>query len=475
MYLVLTVTMKGSQRLLVLKRLTQRQLPYKVINRSNSLVAFRQHGCNHWDLLGAGERCDYTWDDPLGTRALQLHASDAAGAYVATSGPKEYTFSRSKANKVVSCADLKLEERATPAPSSPTAELPGTTFNARREKALADPILFSAACTLVTAWQPAPSDVDHEVSAPSAERRVLTKEMGWLCLSATHLLFVPFLLPGAPNEDAAPQRTRPRTTTSTRRSIVVQPDGAAAQPLHQLQLVPLRVEEMVHVQTGTLPGELLVSTSAGGWSGMVVVRSLLTADAVCKRIASQLHKVQGDRYHERYRRMGLERVDSGKSADGSQKEGGGQEGGGQEGGDPDGEPPASMARGKSYLHRRGSMDKLDASLGIQAIVRARQAKRELNKRRTERIVASGNASIADVLLRPSHAPSLLPTQMKSFTPRVTSEPLVEAVRIGNLPEAIQLLAARADPDSTDARGLGALHVACAHHQPAVLQVLLEAG
>ena len=49
----------------------KRQLPYKLVNRSDLLVAFRQKGCPHWDLLGMAESCDYVWDDPSGVQSLQ--------------------------------------------------------------------------------------------------------------------------------------------------------------------------------------------------------------------------------------------------------------------------------------------------------------------------------------------------------------------------------------------------------------------
>ena len=97
MYLVLTVSMRGSQRLLKILPLLEkhrRGLPYKIANRSDLLVAFRQHGCAHWDLLGMGESADYIWDDPSGTRALQVHACDAAGIYSGTSDADAYKLQR---------------------------------------------------------------------------------------------------------------------------------------------------------------------------------------------------------------------------------------------------------------------------------------------------------------------------------------------------------------------------------------------
>ena len=54
-------------------------LPYSVHNYSTLLVAFRQPGCDQWDLLGAGESIDYALDEPAvpGKEvALQVYAVD---------------------------------------------------------------------------------------------------------------------------------------------------------------------------------------------------------------------------------------------------------------------------------------------------------------------------------------------------------------------------------------------------------------
>ena len=79
--------------------------------------------------------------------------------------------------------------------------------------------------------------------------------------------------------------------------------------------------------------------------------------------------------------------------------------------------------------------------------------------------------MSGVLTRPAHAPSLL----SGGSTREKSPQLLEAVRLGDLPTAQALLSRRADPDSRDGHGLGALHIACAHSQPALLSLLLEAG
>ena len=89
LYLRLNVSMVGPRRLLVLRPALnvqgQLRLPYRVTNRTPYLLAFCQRGSEqlqeHWDLLGAGEACEYTWDRPGGERCLAVLARDAAGAW----------------------------------------------------------------------------------------------------------------------------------------------------------------------------------------------------------------------------------------------------------------------------------------------------------------------------------------------------------------------------------------------------------
>ncbi len=57
LHLRLGVTMvTGSRMLLLVRALPSKpQMPFRVTNFSRMLLAFRQTGCEHWDLLGAGE------------------------------------------------------------------------------------------------------------------------------------------------------------------------------------------------------------------------------------------------------------------------------------------------------------------------------------------------------------------------------------------------------------------------------------
>ena len=137
LYLRLAIAMHGSRRLLTLRSAESAaglQLPHRLLNDSSLLVAFRQCGCEHWDLLGSGESCAYVWDAPEAPHALQvcplsappphpphpphpppsartrqLCAYDPAGGWHATSPASAYSLER-----LERCADLKLEPLAAP-------------------------------------------------------------------------------------------------------------------------------------------------------------------------------------------------------------------------------------------------------------------------------------------------------------------------------------------------------------------------
>eukprot|EP00966_Prymnesium_polylepis_P245708 5683902-Prymnesium_polylepis.2 len=120
--------MEGSQRMMQLlpANVSLKQLPYRVANESDLLIAFRQHGCAHWDLLGGGESCEYIWDDPRATHALQLHASDVTGTAIAHSVPAAYFLDRTEP-----CTDLRLEpvRRCAPPPIvATTRRVPNHSF-----------------------------------------------------------------------------------------------------------------------------------------------------------------------------------------------------------------------------------------------------------------------------------------------------------------------------------------------------------
>ena len=186
----------------------------------------------------------------------------------------------------VRCPEVRLKERTqlTMAPS---------VARFLREA----PVLLSAACHLITMN---PSSVDCAASID-----------GWLCLTSSHLVFVPFVPPTStetsssstsgsssrllrPLEKASSSSLQPPISSpsrSTTRSPVSSEKSSVANQLHLLHQSPLRIEDALEVVAGELPGELLMQTIG---SLCVVVRGLLQAEAVMNRIWSQRQKLCGD-------------------------------------------------------------------------------------------------------------------------------------------------------------------------------------
>lgn len=84
LYLRCSISMQGCRRHLTLRTANTSKglkLPYRIVNDSNVLLAFKQPGSAVWDLLGGGEACSYVLDRPDGERALRLYASDAAARW----------------------------------------------------------------------------------------------------------------------------------------------------------------------------------------------------------------------------------------------------------------------------------------------------------------------------------------------------------------------------------------------------------
>ena len=84
--------MQGCRRHLVIRAAETASggmLPYRVANDSNMLLAFKQPGSAHWDLLGCGESCAYVLDLPDGERSLRVYARDPAARWQVLSSRKK--------------------------------------------------------------------------------------------------------------------------------------------------------------------------------------------------------------------------------------------------------------------------------------------------------------------------------------------------------------------------------------------------
>ena len=208
----------------------------------------------------------------MGTRALQMHARDAAGLFAGASSTAAYAFAR-KAGKAVLSPDLKLEKIDT---GSDTADghvdgaaawrsaNPRTSFlssPAAACAALAKPLLLSAACTVVTAYATSISvaacgvDANDEGVHVNVLPRALTRERGWLCVTSNHLLFVPHSTPAegrhrrTGSNSSLPRRSSTRGVTATNGALGFGTAGLGFDigVLHQLQLSPLQLEDVVSV------------------------------------------------------------------------------------------------------------------------------------------------------------------------------------------------------------------------------------
>ena len=176
LYMRLTISVSGSQHILTLHPPDERlgiMLPYTVTNASSQLLAFRQAGCKHWDLLGAGESTPYALDiidagddeKREAVRKLELRVRDSHGGMRASAS--------SQISKLEAARELKLEpgslEEARPGPSGSSATLPPL-----------ETVLFSVGCAL-----------HYGLDDPSMDGfATSTAARGWLVASANFITFV---------------------------------------------------------------------------------------------------------------------------------------------------------------------------------------------------------------------------------------------------------------------------------------------
>ena len=154
--------MQGCRRHLVLRAAetaTGLVLPYRVANDSNMLLAFKQPGSAHWDLLGCGELCGYVLDLPDGERSLRVYARDPSARWQVLSESYDLTG-------IGPGADI----RADSGPERPWEHGTWQHGTLRPEDAL----LLSTACKMRYG----------DVAGAVAD--------GWLCVTDARLTFMPF-------------------------------------------------------------------------------------------------------------------------------------------------------------------------------------------------------------------------------------------------------------------------------------------
>jgi len=445
LYFRLVISTNGSQHIMSLLPISQeslRQLPYRICNGSELLIAFRQHGSTHWDLLGGGETCEYIWDDPRATRALQVHACDATGTSMANSLPAAYHLDR-----VERCPELKLDPRhsdITSAFASPK-----------------DAVLLTVACTL-----------RYGISATA-------RAIGWLCLTSSQLLFISFA-PGAAASATHMQLSSAllqlgvSATTSrfaSRRSLNRsslshaideehdEADRASQSNLYALHKMPLALEQIADVVNGKYQGELLLRTA---WGALCILRGLRNRDNTRERIDAAHHSLRANRYRNQAKLKDLmsqiSKVDkrlSERGVSGDHENGAAMW------------PKAGKRISIAEVKESKKKQEVGAAL-IVALARGKFARNQVQKKRQMTEAASGNRG---VFARPDHAPLLVPRQPHS---RLMPE-LNEAILAGSIRRAQILLQQRADPETADARGHTALMNACAHSSVEFVSLLLEAN
>ena len=198
MYLRLTVTMEGSRRELLLRPAVGGEggggqggggqgalrLPYRIVNDSALLLAFKQQGSAHWDLLGAGEACDTALDLPQGMRALQLAARDP-------------------------CAEWRVEQRRRVCASiGSTNRCPSFASSRGRVAAVAAAAAAAAATAETAAQRCLPPPLEPVLLSVSARLRYGAERLQRRRLAVPHR--------GPPHIHLLPRATRPRRRRACR-------------------------------------------------------------------------------------------------------------------------------------------------------------------------------------------------------------------------------------------------------------------
>ena len=437
LYLRLTVSMKGSRRYICIRSATDGEgrlrLPHRISNRSSVLLAFCQRGCEeseeHWDLLGAGESADYTWDRPSGEREIVVAARDTTGVWSTPRlSPSVRAGGRYDIDKVgASLSDLRLEPRAS---GTEAASRPRGASSVLVSASLADDdaVLLSASCSL---W---------------CGGAVYAK--GWLCLTQGVVTFIPF---------SAAQAAAAGAANSAHARTVSAVSQAAPLPLTEL---PLSLAEVTSVDIRP-PSELVIGCRNGKQT--LVIASLRAAERTLSRIravlssrealakAAETLTVVREHLAGKAGRKWLSKI---RRA-----------------------PPVAASNAAA-----SSLSTEAASTRIQAQHRARQARRHFSSLGAESLASAGpetvsrpvgTAGASTIPAGGSTGPRSVLAMSSLRMSRFPSTELIEAARLGEVARVSELLSSRADPDTVDWRGMCAMHVCCATDRAASLVILAE--
>ena len=358
LYLRLNVTMIGSRRTLVVRPALDvdghLRLPFRVSNRSQArpaspsrgasalmppypsyspplppaahlpsasptrpqlLLAFCQQGLEdageHWDLLGAGEACDFTWDRPGGVRALSVRARDATGVWHGEASSQSTATGAGYPIEKISEKLAPLRLKATGGASSSSA-LPVPAPPATPTPAEPPPRTLPPPEPPTPRPPPKASAVMAAAAPPTDETLLLTASCilwaggqcwakGWLCVTQNVLTFLAFSA-GQMAAALAANDAVLRGSVSGLPPKANAADAVGADTPLPVTRLPLPLASIGSVDPGLRPGQLLIkvaeSTTAsagataaaaadgGPVTNAVVIGSLRTADQTLHRLRS---------------------------------------------------------------------------------------------------------------------------------------------------------------------------------------------
>jgi len=234
------------------------RLPYLLRNDTSLLLAFRQHGADgDWEVLGAGESCAYTWDDPCGRRLLQTHVQDDGGEWQFTApGSDSGGYAM---EQVGGCPDLKLE--------------PQRVSTGQLARPHHETMLLTVGGALVV-----------DAGGAGLGRADQPPQLGWLCATSRHIGFVPLLAQCHESKQSS-DKSAPVLVERGRRAAAsasrLARTGSAPAPsfsapanedgLGSLRPLPndfpIALERIHAIKAGPARGELLIEIAAADGAG----------------------------------------------------------------------------------------------------------------------------------------------------------------------------------------------------------------
>ncbi|KAL3928092.1 MAG: hypothetical protein SGPRY_002540 [Prymnesium sp.] len=372
-----------------------------------------------WELLGAGEACEYSLDAPSKPHVLQLVACATDGSLTASwTEPAD-------GEEGAHCLSLEkldhLHEHAfAEKQGHPTSKLISLPLSAEGERT---------------------SEVD-DISSPTCDLR------SWLCISQTVLTFI-FFSPKLGASFAAQQAAH--AIQRAQRAKAAGPASpaleAASLPLCRLPLAFKDVQR-VEASASAAEGKQLLTIWSRSGEG-VVLGGLRELEWICARVHSLLDAVKAaGTYQHKLDQIVLAMRKSKQRAT------------------PPVEAPATPFPAHKLPHPLSSLSTHPLSAeGAATLVQS--AFRRWHRRLTTRFQPGS--------LERLHPNSRLAWLASAEEKWGWSSELVEATWRNDLPRVSNLLFNRADPNSFDSRGRSVLHIACLQRSAGLVRELVRAG